>query len=224
MKLKFSSKRLEINKANTQTLITLAVASFISVFCLIAAQALLTQNSYLSKVIAAKQKTQHQLTANLTAANTLLDTYQAFENQKVNLIGGSSAGNGDQDGDNARLILDALPSTYDFPALTSSIEKVLARDNFKVSSISGADDEVSQQASLSSPNPVPVAMPFMFTITDTSYPAVQQLMTTLQTSIRPLQIDSLTLSGANTNMQLSVSAHTFYQPGKNLTITKKVVK
>jgi hypothetical protein len=39
-----------------------------------------------------------------------------------------------------------------------------------------------------------------------------------------LQIDTLNISGGAGNMTVNVTAHTYYQPAKSLTITKKVIK
>lgn len=223
-KLEISTKRLAISKANTQIVAIVGAASFITVFCLVAAHAVWNQNQYQSRVTAADTKAHKQLVANISAYNNLQNAYQAFNNSPTNAIGGSSTGTGQNDGDNTNLILDALPSSYDFPALTSSIEKILNNGNFTVSAISGVDDQVNQQGNNLSSNPQPVPMPFSFTVTNANYNSIQQLITTLQQSIRPIQIDSMTLSGATNNMQLTVNAHTYYQPGKSLGITKETVK
>ena len=54
-------------------------------------------------------------------------------------------------------------------------------------------------------NPQPVPMPFSFSVSNTSYAAVGQLVAALQQSIRPIQIDTLGLSGAASNMALCAS-------------------
>ncbi|MDB5184313.1 MAG: uncharacterized protein JWN38_121 [Candidatus Saccharibacteria bacterium] len=224
-RLEFSTKKLELDKSNTQMVIVVAVASFISIFCLIAAQGFLSQNNYNAKVIDAKAKTNDRLKDNIKAASKLTQSYAKFVKANPNVLGGDSTSNtADNGGDNARLVLDALPSTYDFPALTSSIEKLAENGNLKLTSITGTDDEVAQQTNDSSPAPVPVAMPFTFTVSNASYSSVQQLMNTLDSSIRPIQLDAFTLTGASDNMQITINAHTYYQPAKNLNITKKDVK
>ncbi len=117
-----------------------------------------------------------------------------------------------------------MPSTYDFPALTSSLEKILKDGNLQVQGIAGTDDQLAQQTNLSSGSPVPVAMPFSFTIAGANYPGVQALISKLQTSVRPIQIDSMNIDGPATKMQVKIAAHTFYQPAKSVNITKKAVK
>ncbi len=218
------TKRVAINKSYAQMVAIVAAASFITIFCLVAAKAVWSQNGYQARVTSAKEKAHQQLLKNLSAYDSLTTSYRAFVSTPNNVIGGNSNGTGDNDGDNAKIILDALPPSYDFPALTSSIEKILTDRSFKVTSITGTDDQVNQQNNGSSPNPVAVNMPFSFTVDNANYAAVGQLITSLQNSIRPIQIDSINLSGGASNMSLTVNAHTYYQPGKSVNITKKVVK
>ena len=219
-----SVKRVAITKANAQVVGIVGIAAFISVFCLVACQALWSQNAYLGKVAGVKNKAHAQLLTNIKASSSLADSYRTFTSTDKNAIGGSTKGAGDNDGDNAKLILDALPSTYDFPALTSSIEKILTTRNLHVTAITGTDDEVAQQTAAASANPQPVSMAYSFSIKGANYAAVQDLVKSLQLSIRPMWVDSITLSGGANNMQLSVTAHTYFQPPKTVSISKKVVK
>lgn len=219
-----STKRVAISKANSQMIAIVAAASVISIFCLVGAKALWSQNTYTSKVISAKEKAHRQLQANIKATDDLVNQYRGFVAAGTNIIGGTSTGTGDKDGDNAKIILDALPGSYDFPALTSSLEKIMAEKHINLSNITGIDDEVNQQANSSSPKPAPTPIPFSFTATGANYQSVQELITTLQLSIRPIQIDKINLSGGASDMTLTVDAHTFYQPEKNLKIRKQVVQ
>jgi hypothetical protein len=219
-----STKRLAISKANAQMVAIVAVAAFVTIFCLIASRAVWSQTRYQARVTSKDETAHQQLQTNIKAFGSLVSAYKEFDSASTNIIGGSSTGGGANDGDNAKIILDALPDTYDFPALTSSIEKILKTGNFNISAISGTDDQINQQGNTSSPTPQAVSMPFVFTVTGANYPSIQQLIKTLQSSIRPIQIDSMTLSGGANNMTLTVNAHTYYQPGKSLTIKKQVVK
>ena len=219
-----STKRLAIDKSKTQMVIIVAVASVVTVFSLVASKTVLSQNAYQNKVIKAKETAHKQLIVNLAAASSLVKSYDAFVSTDRNIIGGATKGTADKDGDSGKIILDALPSSYDFPALASSLEKILTSQNLKVSSITGTDDQVNQQANVSSPKPVPVPIPFSFSITGANYNSVQLLIKTLEASVRPIQIDSMTLAGATVRMQVTITAHTYYQPAKNLTIGKQVIK
>lgn len=219
-----STKHSEIVKANGQTVILVAVAAFVSVFCLISSYALWKQNIYQRHVIGAKEKAYTQLKTNVAAANSLMQSYSDFTTTEQNVIGRSATGTGDSEGDNAKIILDALPSSYDFPALATSLEKILQDRSLTNASIGGSDDELAQQANMASPAPVAVPMSFTLGVTGTSYQSVQDLISVFQRSVRPIQIDSIDMNGSNSSMSVNISAHTYYQPPKNLSITKQVVK
>lgn len=219
-----STKRLAIGKANAQMVAAVAIASFIVVFCLIASKAVFSQNRYQARVISAKQTAHKQLENNINNYSNLATSYKAFDSASTNIIGGNKDGTGDNDGPNSKIILDALPDKYDFPALTSSIEKILNDNHLQVTNIAGTDDQLNQQNNLSSATPQPVGMPFSFTVDNANYQSVDQLLARLQQSIRPIQIDTLDISGGQSNMTVTVTAHTYYQPAKKVSITTKVIK
>ena len=219
-----SLKQVAISKASAQMVIAAGIAGFVTVFCLVASQSLYSQNAYLNKVMVKKNVADKQLQADISANKSLVGSYRDLVSKPINAIGGSSTGTGANDGDNAKIILDALPSSYDFPALTASIEKILTDRNLKVTSITGLDDEVAQQAAASSPTPQAVAMNFSFVVGGANYASVQDVVKALQSSIRPIQIDTINISGGNNNMQLTVVAHTFYQPPKLLSIKLEKVQ
>lgn len=223
-KSELSNKRVAIDKAGAQMVIIVAVAAFVTVFCLMASKAVLSQNQYNSRVMSAKQKAYNQLQDNIDAFNDLQKSYKAFNSTSTNVIGGLADGTGDNDGSNSKIVLNALPSNYDFPALTSSIEKIMADRGLKVSSISGTDDQVNQQGNTESSTPQPVEIPFSFTISNANYAAVQELFKAMQSSIRPFQIDKVNIAGGADNMTVTVDAHTYFQPARSIQPTTKVVK
>jgi hypothetical protein len=146
MKLKTSIKHVQIDHANNTMLYVVAAAAIITVFSLISAKSLLSESAYQHKVLKARNDAIKKLKKNVEQAKTLKQHYDLFESQNPNIIGGRGGvdmanaiakgvtnGNvtigtqtvalGAQDGDNAKVVLDALPTIYDFPALISSIEK-----------------------------------------------------------------------------------------------------
>jgi len=219
-----SSKRVAIDKASAQMVAIVAAAAFVTVFCLMASKTVLSQNQYNSRVMSAKQKAYNQLQDNIEAFDTLQKSYKAFNSTSTNVIGGIATGNGDNDGSNSKIILNALPSTYDFPALTSSLEKMLSDRGLKVTSISGTDDQVKQQDNVSSSNPKPVEIPFTFTVSNANYNAVNELFKAMQSSIRPFYVDTLDVSGGGNNMKVTVEGHTYFQPSRSIEPTTKVVR
>lgn len=218
------TKRLAISKANAQMVAIVSVAAFVTVFCLVAAKAVWSQTRYQARVTGKEEKAHQQLQANIKASSNLVGSYQKFDAAATNIIGGNLGGSGNNDGDNAKIILDALPDKYDFPALASSLEKILTGGGFSITSITGVDDQLNQQGNTSSPTPKPVTMPFSFAVSNANYTSVQQLVKLLQSSIRPIQIDSIALTGGANNMTLTINAHTYYQPAKSVNITQQVIK
>lgn len=218
------TKRVAISKANAQMVAIVGLAAFVTIFCLVASKAVLSQNSYQARVIDAENKAKSQLQVNLSAYNTLNNQYQKFVSNSTNVLGGQSSGNGSNGGNNSKLILDALPPSYDFPALASSVEGILSSKGLDITGISGTDNEATEQNNNSSPDPAPVSMPFSFTVANINYQQIGTLLDSLQQSIRPIAIDSLTLNGGGSNITLSVDAHTYYQPAKSLGITQQEVK
>jgi hypothetical protein len=217
-----STKRLQIDKANTKIVIMLAIASFVTVFSLISSQALLSKRAYQSRVIKEKNIAKIQLEQNVQAVNSLADSYRSFVDTPTNFLGGSSTGEGPRSGDNARLILDALPSQYDFPALASSIEKILTDNSFKIEGISGTDDELTNGGDRIQSDQA-IEMPFAMSV-EGNYTSIQNLFKLFERSIRPFEIKTISLTGTDASMRVKIDATTYYQPGKKLEIKLKDVK
>jgi len=218
-----STKRLQIDKANATMVAAIAVASFLFVFCLIASKALLSQRAYQAKVITKKEHARDTLKNNVDTAKTLTTAYHAFIESSPNIIKGDPNGSNSKDGDNAKIILDALPYKYDFPALAASIEQILSQESVKNVSISGSDDELAQQSNLSSPKPVYVPIPFQVNVSG-SYKAIQSVIDVMERSIRPFQINTFSLQGKDSDQTLTLSVQTYYQPAVSLKIGSEVVK
>lgn len=218
-----SVKQVMIDKANARIVAYVSVAAFILVFSLVATKTLIGQAAYQNKVISVKRKAVNQLKSDIAATDQLKAAYDAFNSTPQNVLGGNPDGIGQQDGNNAKIVLDALPSSYDFPGLTTSLETILGEQKVKITSIAGTDDEVAQSSNQTSSSPQPVPIPFT-TLTSGSYDDAQHVVDAYQRSIRPIQITSLDLSGSGGSLSLTISAQTYYQPAKSLNISKQVVK
>lgn len=220
-KVPASFKRLQIDKANTIMVATVAISAFVVVFSLIAARSLWVKRGFQSRLINEKETAVQQLETNLATVDELVVAYTAFVETPDNVIGGNPSGKGDKDGDNAKIVLDALPSKYDFPALATSLEKILNSKNYTINSISGTDDEIAQSAEQASTSPV--EMPFELSATGTITNA-KDLLLLFERSIRPITVDTVSISGTNSELQISVTAKTYYQPEKTVNVQKKVIK
>lgn len=249
-----STKRIMIDNANSSIVIAVGIAAFLTAFSLVASRSLLAKRSYQSRVITKQEQARDQLRKNIEAVDTLKASYRGFVDRPQNIMGGNATGDSERDGDNAKIVLDALPSKYDFPALVASIEKILVDRNYGIQSINGIDDEVNQNPSVDpsqvgslapvAPNPsstsqlaAPLAssgpsvgsvvdMPFELTA-EGAYTSMVDLLKVFDRSIRPLNVLRLTLSVAgdeSKSVQLTIQGKSFYQPEKVLNIKSEVVK
>jgi hypothetical protein len=222
-KLQISTKRILIDKTNSRIVIYTSIAAFMVVFTLVASKTLISQAMYQNRVISTKKTAVSQLKTDISSTSNLVTAYKAFVSTPQNVIGGDPNGSGPKDGDNGKIVLDALPSKYDFPALATSLESLLSSQNVQIQSISGTDQEVAQQSADSSSNPQPVAMPFQISVSG-NYQSIQNLISAFNSSIRPFQIQTMLISGNDSNMTLTMTAQTYYQPEKVFSVSKEEVK
>lgn len=221
LKPKGSLKLPQFKTEQSRLIAQVALAAAVIVFCLLSAKTLLGQALYQQRVISAKQTAVKRLKNDLAAVNALGTQYHAFVSANPNIIGGAATGQGASDGDNAQIVLDALPSRYDFPALTSAVEKIMRDRGLSVSSISGSDSTLGNQTT-ASPTPTPVTMSLTISAQG-NYNSIQSLIADFERSIRPFNINTLQLSGNQNSMQLSASLDSYYQPAKVVNLTPKVV-
>lgn len=219
-------KRALIDKANSTMVIAIAVAGFLVVFALFASKALLSQRSYQSRVIGKKEAAVDQLKANQEAVDKLAVNYKAFVETQDNVIGGNPNGSGDRDGNNAKIVLDAMPSKYDFPAFITSVEKLLKTKNFELTSVGGTDDEVTQTGTQDNAPDAPVEIPFQFSTEVGSYNRVKDALSLLEQSIRPISVRKLTITGGGPGSPITMQteAVSYYLGAKGVTVTKETQK
>lgn len=215
MNEKVSKEHGLISKNNTRMFVILAVAAVTLSFALVSSITLVKRMNYQAKVINARTKVQKQLKSNIAAVDSLLEAYKNFDEAAESVIGTADS--------NSKVVLDALPSKYDFPALATSLEKLLVSGGFSDISISGSDNEAT--AEQNSTNPAPIEIPFTIAAKG-SYANLQSLINSLRISIRPFKIMRLdiTSSSSGDSMSFTISAVTFYQPEKNLEIPLVEVK
>ena len=215
-----SPKRQLINKANQKVVVVTSLAAFVVIFCLVASKALFSQMLYQNRIVSSKKATLSQLKTDYSAAQNLETAYQAFVSTPQNVLGGNPSGTGPNDGDNGKIVLDALPGQYDFPALATSLNKLLSGQGVKIQSIIGTDDEVAQSQQQQTATPAPVPIPFQVSAGG-NYQAIVNTVKTFEASIRPIQVQTMTLSGDDANLSLTLGAQTFYQPQKTFSLTKE---
>jgi len=231
-----SIKQLKTDKANTTIIIILSICSFVFVFSIIASKTLISQYSYQSRVTKAQQSTLSILNTDKSSAQQLITSFNTFDALNPNIIGGSSnLIQTNQDGTNSKIILDALPTSYDFPATITSFENLLNIPNLNITSLSGSDTIAppvaapttatgTTTATAPATSPAgPIAVPITFTVSglySTNISALQSL----ENSIRPVSITSVDFSGSDTTSNMVVEAQTYYLPSKGFTTSEETIK
>lgn len=225
-----SSKRAVIDKTNAKIVIAISVSVFVVVFSLFSMKALLGQASYQQRVISGKKDALKIAKANNQNAKDLEKTYVAFAGESINVLGGNPTGTGPLDGSNPKIMLDSLPSVYDYPALSSSIEKLLLDNGYSVEAIGGSEDpalistiDPATGEAQAASSDIPVEIPYPITIQSDSA-GTKRLLEILERSIRPFYVDSVTLSGSSSSLSVGVSMKTYFQPGTGVKVTTQAVK
>lgn len=210
---KVSAKHLQVDRAMTTVVVVSSIAAAVLVFSLIATKSLVNLIGYQRSVINLRNKAATQLQTNVSSTNTLLAAYLAFDGATESKIGTADK--------NSKIVLDALPSKYDFPALTTSLEGIVNSAGMSIKTIEGTDEEVTaQQSSL---KPIPVEIKFSLTA-EGSYESAQKLINDLQRSIRPFTIESIKLTANDNGMvEVAVTGKTAYQPSRELGINEYTV-
>jgi len=228
-----SSKHINIQKDNTVIFAAIGLAVFIVVFGLIAGRALLSQVSYNQRVIGEKKTALQLAQDNTKNAEDLEQSFISFAGESINIISGDPKGDGPLGGTNPKIILDALPSVYDYPALSSSIEKILLDNGYQIERIGGSEDEALSAANTGNGNPNSIAsavatdttlieIPYPIDITS-SVEGTQRLLNVFERSIRPFYVESISLTGSDQSLNAKINMKTFYQPGIQFQAGSKVV-
>lgn len=212
-----------IDKSNSRMILTVGIATFIVVFSFFAGKALISQSLYHNRIITEKEKALAQLSANKKAVEELKKSFDSFQTESMNILGGNPAGTGPLDGTNAKLILDALPGSYDYPALSSSFEKILKEGGYDIGSIGGTEDVGLASTNFPSGVAQPVEIPYSFSVSS-DVDGMKNLLRTLESSIRPMYVDSLQIQVGENVLQTRVNLHTFFTQPKTFDLGTREVK
>jgi hypothetical protein len=220
---KLSIKHLQINKANHAVIVATAIGAAIAVLGLFIGRGVWVRYSHQEAVIDAKTTSLKLLEANIVSKNQIVESYKNFVDpaKSTNIIGGLIVGEDDKDGDNARLVLDALPSKYDFPALATSLDKMLRGNGYVVTAIDGTDDEIAQATSTES---APVEIPIGVSVENADYDGIQDIVRLFGRSIRPFKIQTMTISGGGNTMTIDLKVTAYFQPEKKFEIGTEIIK
>jgi hypothetical protein len=215
-----SVKKNKIEKFSKSIVIFAGLAIFIIIFGLASTNILLTRYAYQQKVINLQKIALANLNEDSKSLNSLTISYEKFISPKTNIIGGpSNKPNVPNGGNNAKIILDALPSSYDFTQFITTLQNLLLKEGVVVQSITSTDQSSSSNYNNGSGvNEIP----FQFSVSG-PYPVIENLISVLQRSTTPIDILSLNITGTQQDLTLNVNGQTYYQPEfkfkiKNLTV------
>lgn len=210
----FSSKRQAIEDAKKTVLMIVVVAAVVVSVSLVTTNFLYNLGRYNARVISEKETAVDTINDNITAVSELVDSFRAFE-EGPDLIASQGEKN------NSSIVLDSLPSKYDYPALATSIESLVRKSGLRLDSFSGQDETSS--AVQSAVQPTPIEIPFSVTVVG-PYEDIQDFMNQLQNSIRTLSVDRLKLTGSDASIRAEITLKSFYQPSVSLDVETKVVQ
>lgn len=218
-------KRTQIAKANRTMFLWIAGASALIGFAAVASIFLAQKLIFNEKILAEKQNTITVLKHNNSVVESLesevrvLDTNEALASAKA------------QDSDQAiQVILDALPSDANSPALGASLQtKLLAGipnlviESLQLDPVSGIESlggDVPEATTIE--GDAAAAITFRFTVNG-KQEAFRTVLTNLERSIRTIAISSVRITSGETLDTMTVEARAFYEPAKTIELQDKVV-
>ncbi len=213
--LNISTKHLQIKKASSTVFAVVAIAAVVVSFCIVLLNILWGTSKYNTRVHSAQEEVRDVLTQNLEVVPDLQESFKNLE------IGGEIIGNQPADKENSEVVLDALPSKFDFPALVSSINNLAETTSVKLKSFQGTD--VGAAAVQKNNQPTPIEIPFDIEV-EGSYDAVKKFLKGVEDSIRPIEVSVIDISGSDKNLRVNVTALTYYQPAFDLELNSVEVQ
>jgi len=221
-------KRTQISKANRVMFIWVAAASALVSFALITSFFLAQKLIFNEKVLSEKSNTVTTLNQNNKVVSDLetqvrvLDTNTDLASIKAN------------DSDQAiQVILDALPSEVNSPALGASLQtKLLAGidgltlESLQVDPVQGVEsltDGADTVQDASATGAVDNIITFSFSVSGKPE-QLKQVLTNLERSIRTIYVTRLQVENQQDKQIMTVQGRAFYEPVKNVALKNKVVK
>ena len=208
-----STKRVSIEKSSKKVLIAVCVAVVCLVVALVASQSLMKQLKYQAKVLDMRNKAVSQLEKNIKATKSLEASYIAFDTASESIMGNNLS--------NTKIVLNALPSKYDMPALATSLEGLMTTSGVSIVSITGTDEEATAEQSAADPQPK--EMKFSVSAKG-NYSAIQTFIRNIERSTRPIKISHISYKGSDNDLTVTITGTTYYQPLKAFEIKEEVVK
>lgn len=218
-------KRQQIQNANRTMFLWIVAASVAVAICLVFGQFMLRQFMFNNKIIGAKNETYATLRDNKESFETLKsEVNKLVSNQSLSKLRVS-------DTDTAlQVVVDALPTTDDRAALATSLQQVvLARSGVAVESINvidaeGATTSEAEDGAAAGTSSDTVGEVIFTVVINGSYEQIQQALTDMEATIRPLSMQKVELEGSGSQLRATITAKSFYLPAKTAELKKETIK
>jgi hypothetical protein len=228
-------KRQQIANANRMMFIWVAVVSAVVGIAIVASLFLLQKAWFNEKVLGEKAKTASILTQNNKVVDDLKNQVRVLNTNEA-LKSSMTAGE-DQP---VQVVLDALPAEANSSALGSSLQEKFLNDpaltieSLNVDPVAGVESQTDtnvQDASASSNAPSSTGttgneITFRFAVSTGvgNANALKELLKKLESSIRAIDVTTLSIETQGTKLILTVDGHAFYEPAKTVELKDKTVK
>lgn len=212
-------KRQQIQQANRIVFIWVAIAAAIVSVALVMTQFMFRQFLFNNKVYAAQIKTNNTLLQNAKAYDPLkTEVTKLVSNQDLTRLRVDPADNALQ------VIIDAMPTVDDRIGLAASLQQVvLARSGVTIDGIGFVDQQLGAATTSTTATNGVNQIQFSFTATG-SYDAIKSLLDAMHHSIRPVDVNSIKLTGTASTMTAEVQATTYYATPKTVNLSKETIK
>lgn len=208
------SKKAKIKQSSKTVFLTTMIAAAVVAFSLSFLNVLYGQWRFNERLHAEKEMVRDLLEDNIANAKELKQSFNALE-ASAPIIPGQD------DRPNSTVILDALPSRYDYPALASSISELAARSSVELLNFNGDDDEVD--AIEKSVRPEEQEIEYTINVQG-DYTSILGFIANVENSIRPITLEKMSLSGSTAEMRATFAMITYYQPSVDLNITERTFR
>jgi Tfp pilus assembly protein PilO len=165
-------------------------------------QMLIKDSMYNTRLLTTLNKSNAQFDAALVSADKLVTNYNQLAETK-------------------KLVSDALPSDEDYPGLMAIAENAGNTTGVTIRTVSRERVVVASGTT----GDVGGAKGFKFSLEASgSYSQIMDYIRALQLSARPVQTETLKLTGTGADLKATISGYAYYQPDSKLPLSKETVK
>jgi hypothetical protein len=227
-------KRQQIANANRMMFVWVAIVSVVVGIAAVASLFLLQKAWFNEKVLGEKSNTASILTKNNKVIGDLKNQVRVLNTNEA--LKSSMTSGEDQP---IQVVLDALPAEANSSAFGSSLQEKFLNDpaltieSLNVDPVAGIEsqtDQNVQDASSSSSTASDatggnqITFRFAVSVGVENANALKDLLKKLESSIRAIDITTLSIETQGTKLILTVDGHTFYEPAKTVELKDKTVK